>query len=89
MQHPFDELTKALSMQLPRREAMRFVVRGLGSALLVTFGLSQKAYAGPCDNNPCGQGMNCCPCGNAYACCNSNQTCSCIGGSNPSCKTIL
>jgi hypothetical protein len=27
MQHPFDELTKALSMQLPRREAMRFVVR--------------------------------------------------------------
>jgi hypothetical protein len=41
MQHPFDELTKALAHEMPRRQALRRLGGGLATALLASLGLGE------------------------------------------------
>lgn len=73
----FDELSKSLAANIPRREAVRRIGKGLfGMAVgtvLAAFGSSASAQSGICVNGqPCPPGLFCCHCqmrrGNASYC---------------------
>jgi len=52
MENRFDELTKALSGGMPRREALRRIAGGFAGALLASLGIG-KAWGAPAPNSFC------------------------------------
>jgi hypothetical protein len=80
----FDDISRTLASSMPRRQAMRQIVRGLAGAALVSLFGAEAGWAAPKDCPPgqpaCGTtGTLCCP--NGHVCCGSGTTAVCC---NPS-----